>query len=201
MKIVILRRYFLLNLFFCIAMLICFFASFINFFDDNIKLLPSIAGTVGFFSLSLFWIWIILRNYLQVFWFKKDGIYSNKGFKKYLHFAFKNVKTIKIVTFDCPPKFERGSKIRGVDSILSAPKKSPKKWIVITDGRENDNLCNYNSYLVPIRSHMVIKIEHSEEKEKMLSNCLKCNIEYCKISLDEMAKHTPITKDGSNAYI
>lgn len=195
MKIVILRRYCLINLFFCIAMLIGFFTSFINFTDDNVKLLPSIAGTIGFFSLASFWTWMILRNYLQIFLFKKDGIYSNKGFKKYLHFEYKNIKGFKIVTFDCPPKFERGAKIRGVDSILSAPKKSPKKWIVITDGREYDNLCNYNSYLVPVRSHMVIKIEHSEKKEKMLIDYLKCNIEYCTVSLDEMTKHTPKTKE------
>ena len=175
-------------------MLICFFASFVNFADVNNKLLPSIAGTIGFFSLAFFWIWMILRNYLQIFLFKKDGIYSNKGFKKYLHFEYKNIKGIKIVTFDCPPKFERSAKIRGIDSILSAPKKSPKKWIVITDGRENDNLCNYNSYLVPVRPHMVIKIEHSEKKEKMLIDYLKCNIEYCTISLDEMTKYTPIAK-------
>ena len=83
MKIVILRRYCLLNLFFCTTMLICFFASFVNFADVNNKLLPSIAGTIGFFSLAFFWIWMILRNYLQIFLFKKDGIYSNKGFKKY----------------------------------------------------------------------------------------------------------------------
>lgn len=195
MKIVILRRYCVINLLFCIAMLICFFVSFINYFDDNIQWVPSIAGTLGFFSLSLFWFWMILRNYLQIFSFKKDGIYSNKGFRKYIHFEFNNVKRIKIVTFDYPPKFERGAKIRGVDSILSAPKKSPRKWIVITDDRENDNLYNYNSYLVPIRPHMVIKIEHSAKKEKMLIDYLKCDVEYCTISLEEMTKFTPKTKN------
>lgn len=194
MKIVILRRYCVINVFFCIAMLICFFVSFINYFDDNIKLLPSIAGTVGFFSLSLFWLWMILRNYLQIFSFKKDGIYSNKGFKKYMHFDYKNIKGIKIITFDCPPKFERDAKIRGVDSILFAPKKTPKKWIVITDGRENDNLYNYNSYIVPIRPHMAIKIEHSEKKEKKLIDYMKCDVEHYTISLEEMTKNTPKIK-------
>ncbi len=190
MKIVIFRRYCLINLFFCIAMLICFFASFINYFDDNIKLLPSIIGTIGFFSLSLFCAWMIFRNYLQFFSFKIDGIYSNKGFKKYMHYDYKNIKKIKIVTFDCPPKFEKGAKIRGIDSVLSAPKKTPRKWIVITDGREYDNLCNYNSYLVPIRPHMVIKLEYSEKIEKMLRNYVKCDVEHYIISLEEMTKYT-----------
>ena len=194
MKIVIFRRYCLINLFFCIAMLICFFASFINYFDDDIKLLPSIIGTIGFFSLFLLWTWMILRNYLQFFSFQKDGIYSHKGFKKYMHYDCNNIKKIKIVTFDCPPKFEKGTKIRGVDSILSAPKKTPRKWIIITDGREDDNLYNYNSYLVPIRPHMVIKIEYSEKKEKMLKNYFKCDVEHYIISLEEMTKCTPKIK-------
>ena len=127
MKIVILRRDCLTNLFVCIAMFIGFLASFINYADDNIQLLPSIAGTIGSFLLAFFWLWMISRNYLQFFWFKKDGIYSNKGFKKYLHFEYKNIKEIKVITFDCPPKYKRDAKIRGVDSSLSAPKKSPKK--------------------------------------------------------------------------
>ena len=109
-------------------------------------------------------------------------------------YEFNSIKKIKIVTFDCPPKFEKGAKIRGVDSVLSAPKKTPRKWIVITDGREDDNLYNYNSYLVPIRPKMVIKIEHSEKKEKMLKNYLKCDVEHYLISFEEMTKFTPKIK-------
>ena len=175
-------------------MYILFFMTIVNYTDDNVELLPSIAGTIVSFSLAALWTWMILRNYFQIFLLKKDGIYSNKGFKKYLHFENKNIKCIKIVTFECPPKYKKDAKIHGVDSILSPPKKTPKKWIVITDGRENDNLCNYNSYLVPVRPHMVIKIEHSEKKEKMLVEYLKCNVEYCTISLEEMTKYTPQIK-------
>lgn len=194
MKIVILRKNCLINLILFTFMAVCFFASFVNFFDTDAELIPSIAGTVGFFVFSFLWLWMILRNYLQIFVFKQEGIYSNKGFAKYLHFEYKNIKKIKIVTFDCPPTFEKGAKIRGIDSVLSAPKKPPQKWIVITDGREDENLCNYNSYLVPIRNHMVIKFEYSPKREKMLMDYCKCNIEYKTISLEEMTKSTPKIK-------
>ena len=111
-----------------------------------------------------------------------------------MHFDYNNIKGIKVVTFECPPTYENGAKIRGVDSILLAPKKTPAKWIVITDGREDDNLCNYNSYLVPIRSHMVIKFEYSQKREKMLINYLNCNVEYQTVSVEEMTKYTSKNK-------
>ena len=194
MKIVILRRYCLINLFILAFMVLCFFVSFVNFFDETAELIPSIVGTVGLLLFSFFWLWMILRNFLQIFSFEKEGIYSNKGFKRYLHFDYANIKKIKVITFDCPPRFENGATIRGVDSILPAPKNPPKKWIVITDGREDDNICNYNSYLVPIRSHMVIKFEYSQRREKDLLDYCKCDIEYQTISLEEMTKHTPRTR-------
>jgi hypothetical protein len=175
-------------------MMFCFFASFINFFDENAKLIPSIVGTIGMFAFLCFWLWMIVRNYLQVFVLKKEGIYTHKGFRKYIHFNYENIKKVKVVTFDCPPKFEKGAQIRGIDSILSAPKIAPKKWIVITDGREDDNLRNYNSYLVPIRNHMVIKFEHTEKREKMLAEYVNFNIEYQTISFEEMNKYTPKIK-------
>ena len=194
MKIVILRRYCLINLFILAFMVLCFFASFINFFDATAELIPSIVGTVGLLLLSFFWLWMILRNFLQILSFKKEGIYSNKGFKRYLHFDYASIRKIKVVTFDCPPRFKKGATIRGVDSILPAPANPPQKWIVITDGREEDNICNYNSYLVPIRNHMVIKFEYSPKREKMLLEYVNCNIEYQTISFEEMNQHTPQIK-------
>jgi hypothetical protein len=191
MKIVILRRECLIISFICIGFLLLFFASLVNFTDGEIELINDVLGTLGLLLASFIFLWMLLRNDLQVFWFKKDGIYSHLGFKKYLHFAYKNVKEIKVVTFECPPKFKSGEKIRGVDSILTPPEKPPAKWIVITDGRENLNLYNYNSYLVPVRKHMVIKFEYSPEREKMLHDYVKCDIEYCKVTLDEMITHTP----------
>ena len=76
MKFVVLRKYCLLNVFFFAFMLLAFFASFANFFDENAKLIPSIACTVGLFMFSFFWLWMILRNYLQIFVLKKEGIYN-----------------------------------------------------------------------------------------------------------------------------
>ena len=55
---------------------------FINYFDDNIKLLSSIIGTIGFFSLSLLWTWMILRNYLQLFLFQK-GMTSSSSYLRF----------------------------------------------------------------------------------------------------------------------
>lgn len=188
MKIVIFRKYCFLNLFFFMLMVFVFFASFVNCFVDYAKLMPSIAGTVSSFMFSFFWLWMILRNYLQIFVFKKDGIYTNKGFKNYLHFDYKDIKGVKIVAFDCPPKFKKGTKIIGVDSVLSAPKKNPKQWIIITDGREEDNLCNYTSYFVPIREHMVIKFEYSKKRVEMIANYVNCNIEFQTVSSEEIQK-------------
>ena len=194
MKIVIFRSNCLLNLFIFAFVFFWFFASFINFFDDNAKLIPSILGTIGMFVFLFFWLWMVLRNYLQIFMFKKDGIYTNEGFKKYLHFDYENIKKIKIVTFNCPPKFEKGEKIRGVDSILSAPKKFPRRWIVITDGRKEDNIYNYSSYLVPIRKHMVIKFKYTKKREKFISEYKNIEIEYQTVSYEEMNKFTPKNK-------
>lgn len=194
MRIVIFRRNSLLNIFIFVVILALFFMSFINFFNDNTNLITDIAITVGIFLFLLTWLWMIIRNYLQVFDFKKEGIYTHKGFKKYLHFKYKDIKKIKIITFDNPPEFCRGAKIRGVDSVLPAPKKTPKKWIVITDGREDDNSYNYNSYLVPIREHMVIKFKYSEKNANLVSKYTNIDIEYETISFEEMDKNTPKIK-------
>ena len=194
MRFVVLRKHCLLNILVFLGMLICFFVSFVNYFDQNAKLIPSIAGTVALFIFSFLWLWMITRNYLQIFSLKKEGIYTHKGFKRYLHFDYKNIEQIKVITFDSPPVFKKGTKIIGIDSSLSAPKNPPQKWIVISDSRKDNNLCNYNSYLVPIRSHMVIKLEYSEKREKMLIDYVNCNIEYQTISFEEMKKGTPEIK-------
>jgi len=170
--------------------------SFFNFFDANAKLIPSIVGTLGLFAFLLLWSWMIMRNYLQIFLFKRKGIYTHKGFKWYLHFEYNDIKKIEIVTFDSTPKFCKGEKIRGIDSILTAPKNPPKKWIAITDEKEIDNVCNYNSYLVPIRERMAIKIKYSDKCLNLVSKFTNCNIDKKTISFDEMIIYTPKSKSS-----
>lgn len=194
MKFTIFRKNCLINLFILALFFFLFVISFVNFFDKNAEIIPSVIGTIGLFAFLSFWLWMILRNYLQVIMFNKDGIYTHKGFKKYLHFKYEDIVKIKIVSFDCPPKFRKGATIRGVDSIMPAPQITPKKWILISDGRENDNVSNYNSYLVPIREHMVIKFEYSEKRIKSISKLFNCEVEYQTISFEEMKKHTPQSK-------
>lgn len=194
MKFIIFRKNCLLNLFIFLFFFFCFVMSFVNFFDEEAEIISNVMGTTGIFVFLFFWLWMILRNYLQILIFNRNGIYTHKGFKKYLHFKYEDIVKIKIVSFDVPPRFRRGATIRGVDSILPAPKIAPKKWILITDGRENDNICNYNSYLVPIREHMVIKIEYSEKRMKSISKMFNCEVESQTISFEEMNKHTPQIK-------
>ena len=124
----------------------------------------------------------------------EDGIWTHKGFKKYLHFKYENIKEIKIVTFNSAPIFSNGEKIIGIDSRIYPPQNLPKKWIVITDGKKNDNIYNYSSYLVPIREHMVIKLEYSSKNIDIILKHIKCDIKEITVTEEETKSSTQKTK-------
>jgi hypothetical protein len=138
-------------------------------------------GISGFITLML--IWIVFDSYIQIIKFREHDITINQGLLRYRHMSYENIVSIKVVEFENLPKVKKGALLRGLRDSYKMPKVISRKWIVLHDGKIQDNLSNIYSYLVPIRKHMLIKMCYDPDiLDYFKENHSKINIDFITIS-------------------